>query len=209
VVALDGYPTSSQVVGVHVHQDKSSQDIVWNTSILIEYSLPNRFLLLTAAIQSRNGVIQLEGVHLNKMDESMERLARFKWTGQDFVHYLVLTVCILVPLLILVALALCIRTPIPKRKWLWVVFILFGLFRFYFNWNDGTFEFMMHQGANGKTFEFISFQFLGSGFYQNGAFGPWILASSLPLGALVFLYKRKQWHSETLSTLDNNPQNEI
>jgi len=97
-------PVSSQVVGVHVHQDKSTKDKVWNTTILIEYSFPDRYLLVTAVFQNRNDVIALKGLHLNKMDESIESQARFKWKGQDFVHYFVLTVCVLVPLIILTAL---------------------------------------------------------------------------------------------------------
>jgi hypothetical protein len=71
------------------------------------------------------------------------------------------------------------RTPMPRR-WLWAVFALFGIGTFAMNWTTG-----------GVSSNLFSFQLIGS-IQRVGLAGPWVIAVSFPLGAIVALRKRSQ-----------------
>jgi hypothetical protein len=88
---------------------------------------------------------------------------------------------IIVPLLIIAAVVLCIRTPVPKRKWLWILFILMGVVRFKLYWTDGNLSIIP------------GLQLLGAGYVRIGLLGPWFLSASLPIGAIAFLLRRRKW----------------
>jgi len=75
-------------------------------------------------------------------------------------------------------LVVCIRTPFKGRKWPWVLFILVGIGRIAVNWSTGDW--------------FISpvhFQLLGASI-SAPFYGPWTVAVSIPLGAIMFLIMR-------------------
>ncbi len=84
---------------------------------------------------------------------------------------------------ILASLILRIRTKIGKRKWLWIVFIPFGFGRLSFNWTTGRVLF------NPLS---VHFQLLGAAAVKHGLYAPWIISISVPLGAIVFLIRRKR-----------------
>jgi Phospholipase_D-nuclease N-terminal len=84
------------------------------------------------------------------------------------------------PLFTLYALIVCIRTKIERRKWLWILFILFGFGRFMVNWTTGSWDFH------------IFYAQLLSASAGAAFFGPWIISVSLPVGAVFFLSRRKK-----------------
>jgi hypothetical protein len=68
---------------------------------------------------------------------------------------------------------------LAKRKWLWIIFILFGIGRITVNWT-----------TNRWGFSPLSFLVFGSGAFAQ-PFGAWMISISFPLGAIVFLLRRK------------------
>jgi hypothetical protein len=80
------------------------------------------------------------------------------------------------------SLVLCFKTPIPKRKWLWMVFVAVGIGQLSFNWNNG-----------GYQIQAFYFALLGAGFQRAGPFAPYIFNAAIPVGAIVFLFRRKSW----------------
>jgi hypothetical protein len=86
-----------------------------------------------------------------------------------------------VPVFIVVSTIVCIRTPIPRRKWLWIIFILVGFGQFELNWTTGD--------ARLK----LGIQLLGAAATWLGPYAPMILSVSLPVGAAVFWMRRKKW----------------
>lgn len=99
-----------------------------------------------------------------------------------------LFLAILVPLFTLYALILCIRTKIEKKKWLWVIFVLAGIASFSVDWTTGQWRIVP-----------LSFQLLGAG-ASAPPYGPWVISVSLPLGAIIFLLKRKRLSEQQCHT---------
>jgi hypothetical protein len=82
----------------------------------------------------------------------------------------------------LAVLFLCLRTQMRwPRKTLWAIAILLGVARFQLNWTDGAF-----------AMEPLNVQILSAGYVRASQLSPWILSVSVPLGAIVFLVRRKR-----------------
>jgi hypothetical protein len=79
----------------------------------------------------------------------------------------------------LTVLVVCIRTKMQRRKWLWILFILFGFGRLSVNWTTG-------QWGIGV----LAVQLFSASAHAD-FFGPWIVSVSLPAGAVIFLIKRR------------------
>jgi hypothetical protein len=74
----------------------------------------------------------------------------------------------------------CARTRLAKRKWLWLVFVALGVVQFQFNWTTGAWGIQP-----------LAFLLLGAGYTQAGPVAPLVFTLAFPLGALVFLARRK------------------
>lgn len=168
-------PRSVKVVGSNAFRSQG----LYKSNITFEYQFPNKWLLANVAIQKKGSVSTIVGLHVNPIPDSLENLNRFKLPGKNVVQYGVLALVALVPLFTLYVLVLCIRTEIPKRKWLWIIFILLSVGKFTVNWTTGQWNFMP-----------LAVQLFGGGAFAP-LYGAWILSVSLPLGAFLFLLRRK------------------
>jgi hypothetical protein len=188
-------PTEIKIVGVNYSSHGSGSSSSSNGTITMQYKYgpPYRYLLISVVMEGAGANVLIKGFSVKPISDSIENLTRFTFKGKGGAHYLMFAVTALVPIIILIALFLCVRTPMPRKKWLWLLFILVGVFKFKFNWNDGSIDFLIHRAGESVTFDFISFELFGSGAVRSGAYGPWILITSIPAGAILFLYKRKQW----------------
>jgi len=63
-----------------------------------------------------------------------------------------------------------------------VVFILFGFVQITVNWTDG-----------GININPLYFQLLGAGFSKGSPYAPVLISISIPVGAVMFLLRRKKW----------------
>ena len=77
------------------------------------------------------------------------------------------------------AAVLVARTPMPRR-WGWAAVALLGLGKFAINWTTGQ-----------TTASFLSLPILVGSIGRGDILGPWIVAFSLPIGALVALLRRR------------------
>ncbi|GGY18972.1 hypothetical protein GCM10008098_08910 [Rhodanobacter panaciterrae] len=170
-------PTSVKVVGANTFKGPD----IYKSNITFEYQFSDKWLLANVAIQKKGGVSTIIGFNVNRLSDSLENLNKFKLAGKSLLQYAVLAGTILIPLFSLYALVLCARARIPKRKWLWIVFILFGIGKFAVNWTTGQWGFMP-----------LSFQLFGAGAFAP-LYGAWTLSISLPLGAIWFLMRRKSF----------------
>ena len=100
--------------------------------------------------------------------------------GKSGAQFAVMASAAVVVALTLYAFVLCIRTRNVKRKWLWILFILVGFGAVQANWTTGE----------------IGFKLLNIQLFSAGAvaqsYSPWIITAALPLGAIIFLFKRWQ-----------------
>jgi len=171
-------PISVQTVGAETFATPQATD----SNLTFQFQYPEKWLLANVATRKSGGQILVIGLNVYPLADSLEKLNAFTLTGKTAGHHVVLFLAAFVPLFIVYALVLCARTPIPKRKWLWVLFVLSGFGQFSLNWTDGALRYNL-----------LSFLMFGGGAMKMGPYAPWIVSCSFPLGALVFLYKRKKW----------------
>lgn len=175
-------PVSVEVVGANTIRGSS----VTRDDITFEYQFPDRWLLASVATQKAGGVSTITGIHVNVLPDSLEHVNRFSLGGKGLLQYAVLALAPLVAIVSLCALVLCARTRMMKRKWLWILFILFGVGKLSVNWTTGQWGFMP-----------LSVQLFSAGAFSP-LYGPWILSVSFPLGAVWFLLRRKQLAASSL-----------
>jgi len=171
-------PKSVHVLGM----ESSMLKDVTTVDMTVEYEYSGTWVLASLRFVKTDEAKVVTGVNVRQRPESLARTNRFTLEDKSTAQYLVLAATILVPLIVLYALVLAIRTPIPKRKWLWIVFILFGITTLSLNWATGA-----------ATMAPISAQLFGAGFAKAGPAAPVVLSVSLPLGAVVFLMRRRRW----------------
>ncbi len=140
----------------------SSQSKNRRTDLVLQYRFPGKWLLvIVALVKENNEKTLVADLHVRQIKDSLQTLNRFVFRGRGTGNYIFLVAASFAPLLIIHALVLCFKTPMPgKKKWLWIIFILFGLFSVTLNWNA-------------ETIYFVPFYFhlLGSGFYK-GIYSP-------------------------------------
>lgn len=144
-----------------------------------EYFLTDKFLYSSIGIREQNGILTIMSFDGSVANESAENAHKFHLKGKGFLHYLFLAFAILIPIFILISLIFVIKTKQLKRKWLWIIGVLFGFIKFSINWTTGQ-----------VGFSLINISILGAGYSKSGNIAPWILSFSFPIVAIIFWYKR-------------------
>lgn len=85
-----------------------------------------------------------------------------------------------IPLLTIYSIVLLFRTKNLRRRWGWFIFMLLGVGQFKLDWFAGA-----------VSAQLLSVQPLGASFFAETAYGPLFVSISVPLGAILFLLKRK------------------
>jgi len=173
---------SVKVIGAQTSINKvfgaqSSEKTIVN--IAYEFQFPSRWLVANVATQKSAGRSTIIGFNIYPTSDSLENTHRFTLVGKGLLQYAFLALMVLIPLFIVCVLVLCVRTKIAKRKWLWILFILCSFSALSINWTTGAW-----------TMQPVYFLFLGAGATASPD-GPWILSIAFPLGAVVFLIRRK------------------
>jgi hypothetical protein len=150
------------------------------TEITLQYEFRDSFVLGDLFLISKNDKISIAGIHITPIPESVETANKFTFENRSFIHYLFLVLGTISTIFILFSFVICLKSKI-KKKWLWVLFILFGFGRVMLNWTTGKI-----------AFSIISFQFLGFGVTAAGLYAPWIVSLSFPFGAVIFLFKKRK-----------------
>ncbi len=173
-----GEPTSMKLVGFQRFTQAGLRASFTNYNVTFEYQFGDKWMLINVATRDENGRRSIVGFNVTPLRDSLENLNRFTFSGKTPLHYAVLVAACIVPIFIIVTLVVCIRTPVAKRRWMWIMFILAGLGKFSLNWTTGQW-----------SFQPVSLQLLGAGFFA-AAYGPLMISTSLPVGAIVFLIRR-------------------
>jgi hypothetical protein len=181
-------PLSRSVVGYQVMRQVAKGAESTSTNVTFEYRYAANYVLANVATLRKAGTVAVTGISAYPRPDSLEHQNAFTFAGKGPLHYAVLTLALLEPAFILYALATCIRTRMARRKWLWILFIVAGFFRFSLNWTTGAW-----------SIEPLGFQLLGAGVVAMGV-GPWVLSVSVPVGAIAFLIRRRTQGSAPQST---------
>lgn len=80
-----------------------------------------------------------------------------------------------IPVFMVATAVLCFFEKRVRHRWLWIPFILVGLWGVTFNWTTGAMQFELF-GFDGMMIQFklFSIHLLGTGYVTYGPFQPWI-----------------------------------
>ena len=178
-VLAHGEQLSVEVIGLHLFSNFPGD--TKRTALTYQIRFADRWAVGTVTVQRVSGDATILGARFNWVPDSLESIHQFTFSGKTVGHYLVLAICIAVPVFIIFALVVCIRTPLRRRKWLWIIFILLGIGKFQLAWTSGLFG-----------VQILSVSLLGAGMLRSSPYASWILSFGVPLGAIVFLAMRRK-----------------
>jgi len=172
----DAEPLSETLVGARTNANGEAT----LKEMTFEYAFPgNRWLLLMVTIREASGNRVVVGMRVIPKSKSLEEENAFHLAGKTPAQYGILTLCVIFPLLTVYAFVLLLTSSNIGRKWLWGLFILFGIGKLALNWTTGAWQ------VSPLFFQLFS---ASAGASLNG---PWVFGVSLPLGAIVFLLRRR------------------
>jgi hypothetical protein len=152
-----------------------------NAKVAIEYAYPGpKWLLASANLSGEPGNFRIVSFNLVPLSESMTQKNAFTLKEKSALHYIFLVCAVTAFVLSIYALVRCLRLKGLRHKWLWVIFTSFGFVVFSINWTNGA-----------VFINPLAFYLFGAAFVRDGWVGPWVVSFTLPVGAIVFLWKQR------------------
>ena len=170
-----GEPLAVEVVGSQIQV----RDGQWSGNFTFDYQYAEGWLLASTALKKVDDGYRVIGFSVRRTTASQRELNAFRWAGLSPLHYAALVCEVFFLLFMLVSFVTCLRTKMIRRKWLWAIATLIGWGSFQFNWASGV-----------LAYQWLSFQIIGMGATKAGPAAPWILATTLPVGAMLFWLRR-------------------
>lgn len=175
-----GQPITVKTVGFYENTRLNQGESSSVTNFTYEYQFHDAWVVANVVLAKKGDALTIEGLHAERLTESLETRNAFTLKGKDAAHWLMLLWVIANAALCLCAFVLCLRTRIARRKWLWALFTLVGVTTLRFDWSSGHF-----------AFQSLSVQLFGASATAQ-PYGPWVLGASIPLGAIWFLAVRRR-----------------
>lgn len=172
-----GDPISIEIIGMHIMTHNGQ----WQGNFTYEYRFESGWNVANCAIRKEGDSYQIIGLSVHQAKSSQKEINAFTLSSKSTMHYITLFFVLAIPLFSIFTLVTCIRTPILRRKWLWVLGTLVGFGAFHFNWTSGDFKIQL-----------LSLYLFGASATTAGSAAPWILTFSFPIGAVAFWLKRKE-----------------
>lgn len=169
-------PTSVKMVGIFTFRGTN----LYQTNLTYEYQFAPKWFAINVAIQKSGGVFTIVGLRVEPLADSLQNLNRFSLLDKSPSQYAILLWGAVTAFFILYCLVLCSRDKKLKRKWLWVLFVLFGVGALAVNWTTGQIGF---SPLSLQLFEISAFA---------PPFGPAVVKVRFPLGALIYLLRRRR-----------------
>jgi hypothetical protein len=185
-------PKSLKVVDLQFQHGRDST----THTLALEYEFRETWLLVNISIKRMDGLTTIAAFNVRPMADSLESVNNFSLVGKSGLHYLMLGFALAAPIFCLYALVICLRTEKQNFKWLWAVFILFGVGRLAINWTTGELAFTplaVHIPCGFAT--------------AVPAYGPWMVGASLPLGAILFMARRDR--NTVANEVQSPPTNQL
>ncbi len=174
----EGKLLTTELIGSQVNTFETT----WQGNFTFEYEFESGRSLANVVMKRVNDKTTIIGFNVYQTAASQKEIHKFELSGKSFYHYVVLVLACIVPIFILFTLVICIKTPIPKRKWLWVIFVLGGIGSVSLNWTNGAY-----------AFKILEYQLFGAGAVAASEYAALIISAGFPLGAIFFWYKKKSF----------------
>jgi hypothetical protein len=173
-----GQLLSTELIGSQVNTFNDT----WEGNFSFEYEFQSGWSVANVVLKRVDSITTVIGFNVYRTSASQKELNEFVLPGKTIQHYLVLVLACIVPVFIVITLIYCVKTPMLKRKWLWVLFVVGGIGTISINWTTGLYE-----------FKILQYQLLGVGATAVGEYAPWMITAGFPLGAIVFWFKRNSF----------------
>ena len=177
-----GDPIGVELIGVNTGFFKP-----WDNSgssrqanLVYQIQFPDAWVVATIVVRSNAQGRQIVSAFFQPVRDNLQELNRFTLSNKSPRHYVFLAGVILVPLFIIFAVIVCIRSRV-RRRWLWIPFILIGFGQVRLDWTTGQWDVQP-----------LSFSLLGAGGMRASSYAALVLTVSIPLGAIVFLILRRR-----------------
>jgi len=170
-------PDHVDVIGAKIFVNPPNTDR--NYTFQFHYQHPARWLIANAAYRESKGTISIIGMQVIPIPDAFDHLNRFTFEGKGASQFLGFIAAIAIPMFVIWTIVVAARTPMKKRRWLWIIFIILAFTHLQINWTTGR-----------MAFQLLSFQLFGAGIAAASPYSPWILGISFPLGAIVFWLRR-------------------
>ncbi len=188
-------PASTKLVAASVihHADSST-----TSDLAFEYEFassaagrpgetdPEKWFLAEVVVQTAGNKRTVERLTFTPIPEPLEKMNAFTLRDKGISQDAALGLTIFVSLFSLDAFVLCLRTKMGKKKWVWLILIAIGLFRFTVNWTTGQWFYTPLSVQVPPVMWFCL------------PYGPWIIQIAVPFGAIAFLLWRKKLTSSPL-----------
>jgi len=174
----------AEVVLVH-HADVQSNEGQAQQQWVYQLRGPDESVLMLFKLRDAGGRAWIAHIEWQPAPLDLRERFPFALAGLPPFHYLVLLAAVGVPLLMLYALALCLRRR-PRAWGLWALCIAVGVGRLSVIWLPSPFH------PSYLAFDPLALQPLGVWLEKQPSYDPWRLSISLPLGALAFLWLQRR-----------------
>ena len=143
-------------------------------SIDYEHFVKKKYLYISLEIIEQGNELKISGIDYRILETSLAEVNSLSLRNKSFTHYLFLVITILVPIFIGITLVFAIKSKL-KRKWMWIIGIIFGIGKISINWTSGQ-----------LGFQFVSIQLFGVTINKIGPSHPYIFSFAIPLVATLF-----------------------
>lgn len=158
-------------------------------NVAIEYAFPqSKWLVASAKLSGEPGSFRIIAFNVEALPAPLAELNAFTFKGKGVFQYVFFFCTLFAFGMSAYAFVRCIRTPGIKRKWLWAVFTLIGVFALSLNWSSGA--------VSANAFQF---NLLSASYARSGWLGPWHITFCIPVGAVIFLWKFRKRPSAPIS----------
>jgi hypothetical protein len=149
-------------------------------NITYELQYPRAWQVANLVLVKEGDGILLKGFHVNDLADSLAVLNRFTFKGKTTLHYVFFALTVLYLVVVAGSFVVCLLTKKFLKKWLWAVISLLGIVEFSFNWTTGAWAVRP-----------VSIGLKISTFVSPFPYMPSVLVFYLPVGAIIFLLKRR------------------
>lgn len=180
-----GAPTHAEPVAWNFVKTASSESGGGSSrlaNVAIEYTyLGPKWVVASASLSGEPGSFRIVSFNIEPIPAPLSEMNAFTLKGKGAVHYLFVLLPLVACAVSVYAFVRCLRTKGLKRKWLWALFTLVGFAAFSMNWSTGA-----------VSVNALYFSLFSAACARQGWLGPWAVTFSIPVGALIFLWKHRK-----------------
>jgi hypothetical protein len=174
---------SLRIIGVNINNLRNSTG--GSRQVNLSYEMPadsTRWVIANVATQSSQSRVEVIGFSASPTAGPLEKLNAFALRGRSFLHYVVLVLAIIMPIITLSMAVTVARAKGMPRRWLWVMLALVASPVFSIDWTTGAF-----------TIRNTFFLLLGGAALRTGPAAPWVISFAIPIGAAVAYFQLRRW----------------